>query len=998
MQHVDMCRSARFLAYVVGVVLFAGSGVQAAELELRVAQLVRHIVELRISPFEGAGNQFTCDVTLRDESGQVAKRGKVTAKRYPQASQEEDRQVFLAEFSIDGLRPGTYCLQAQTIGSSSQRWDGEFQVHLQPGWLTAKAGIEGLTYVPKPYTPVVCKRGDDGLELSCLDRTVKLTDGQFITSIVSRGMPLLKSPVELVGGTGPFETFTATGSWQVVDHQPWAATVSGRFRSGRAGIRVTIHFEYDGFMWFELEPANTVSIRYLRLKIPFKSDVAKQVYFGKARYFGDLDTIVKTPRADTGWSCSAPEYLWVGAVDGGLVWSCDTFRSWDNPTDVDTTRVSATSDAVNLTIDILKGGATWASGPISFGLQPTPIKSWPDKPLHNQVRVFARDQQLLKPYVELPYLSYVLGNWIDPHAGTIDVYLSARFDTVATKDTSHREVFRIIREGVTFTLRWPNQSPGIETYVEIPSEKIRARHYVYLANKIKVGQWFRLTLTWRDGHVLLSYNGQPATPLTISSPKNLERLPLARIFSMGSHGDPALTFGANWAVDEFKILPQALTADEIDALDPKALRRLATLYDDYDSSTTINKIARALIPCSGVKGQGVLVGGITDRTAARWANELAYLASRGIKAVTLTEDWTASWGGTEPRDPASFKRLVREAHRHGLAVLPYFGFQIDDQVNDFERYKWELAVKGRAAERHGKTMTWLGTNRKLYMDDRIGPEMERLLAGMKTLLTEYEVDGFYFDGTILPGGGDNPYVVGRDRLGRTKYYPVIRKTRELAKRVRYLVDTLRPRGIIYGHTSSILYAPTVCFSDVIFNGENIVRYKPMLQTQWFLDGLPLDYYRILLNGYTWGVPMDDCNTGPWIPWQNMLAMLHHTGVSRPYDPLRDVWMQYRLSDARFLPYWSLDGRWPTRPTDVHTSAFQLSRDRYLVMAANFAAQGTWINLPLGDVLNVKTIAATKQVYPENMPDQGGRQTMYSGWCPAGTPIILEVQTRPRENK
>jgi len=370
-------------------------------------------------------------------------------------------------------------------------------------------------------------------------------------------------------------------------------------------------------------------------------------------------------------------------------------------------------------------------------------------------------------------------------------------------------------------------------------------------------------------------------------------------------------------------------------------------------------------------------------------NSLDRLKEVGYKAVGLCEWWTTAWGGTVPRDPKALKHLTEEAHKRGMQVILYFGFEIDETQEDFKKFPWELigADPRVASVNSGKAVSRFYPperfdenlpDRKVYGSLRSGPEKERLLAGMKTLLTEYGVDGFYLDGTQLPTDS-------------------LHEARDLMKRMRYLVDTYATRGIIYAHTSSRNDIAVNSFADVVSNGEQLAAVPELSGWKDDVGSIPMDYVMMMLNAQPWGVPHDIVDVLG--PEYSDLASLLGTGSSN-YQwgedqwPARRIWVESDLWHASFTPCNIASSRWDKRPANIYVSYYLGNNGLYtmIVYNANLATQE--VSVPIRTVLNLA--ASQKMGEPSVAFSRAAvkwisEEDMWKGDIPACRGVILQAK-------
>ncbi len=363
------------------------------------------------------------------------------------------------------------------------------------------------------------------------------------------------------------------------------------------------------------------------------------------------------------------------------------------------------------------------------------------------------------------------------------------------------------------------------------------------------------------------------------------------------------------------------------------------------------------------------------------------LKQAGYEVIHVGEWWTTAWGGMTPRDPEGLRGLVEEAHKRDMAVIVYLGYEIDDSHEAFRKYPWEV-LGGDPRLRSFREYRFYRPARfnpnlparKVYANDRSGPEMERLLAGMKKLLTEYHVDGFYLDGTQMPAGGTGS----------------LQRARELMKRMRYLVDTYGTRGVIYAHTSAFNIIPVNGFGDVIYNGEQLRAVRELHNRETVAGVLPQDYLFLLMNGRPWGVPHDLCAGRPeYVD----LARLLGTGTNcyqagESGLPIRKVWLDADLWHADYTPPDIAISRWAERPDDLHLSYYLSKGGLYTVIVYNAQASEVKVQLPICSVLNLnqqQKLSEPEVVYSESEVEWTAIEQGWQGVVPSCRAVILQAR-------
>ena len=741
---------------------------------------------------EAAAPDVTVDVKILSAEGQLLRQETTTApwenlawpdeawEKAGLATGQAHRGAWIARVPIAPTAPGSYTFKVEITAPEQLAGRayacGEVALHPRPEWLDTRAGIEGLDVLPRPWSPVTSDSRDEAVVLSCWNRTMALSDGGLVDSIRSGETELLAGPMEVLISDAQGHSAQPVGAWHVEPHSETQATVSRALQSPDTSVQVKLSQEYDGLTWMTLDVDSKPGVSHLELRVPIDRSVAQYIYYfpDLPWYFGNVNNVQKTPRPGYGWTSGHCEWLYLGSLSEGLVFYCGSRSKYQAPHEADTIQVVTDGEAAELRVRVLKGHEPVHKEHYEFAIQATPVKPWPEDPLHNRVTTFMwRAANLLSPYTALG----------EPYAG-------------------------------------------------------------------------------------------------------------------------------------MKLIDRCRQA--------------------------------------------------------------------GIKVIHLCEWWTTAWGGTEPREPESLKQLVQEAHERGMAVIVYFGFEIDDSVQAFKNHPWEM-LGGDPRLRHYVERRYYGParydrakpSRKTYGSDRSGPEMERILAGMEKLLIDYDIDGFYLDGTQLPTGS-------------------LRRARELMKRMRYLVDTHSTRGIIYAHTSSRNNIAVNAFGDVVYNGEQLRAIRELKSRDSIVGAIPTDYTLLLMNGTPWGVPHDLCEGQPAFA---DLAQVLNVGVNtyqwrEDYWPLQKVWVEADLWHAAYTPPQEIAPRWKDCPSGVFASHFLSGDKLHTVLVYNGQSGALELDLPARQVLGLDenaTVGMPRVAFCREKLTWQAREDTWHGIVPAGQMVILQMQ-------
>lgn len=1021
---LNTARSVVFLSLSVLVLLRMtgqpGSADRPADsMEVRALVLTRGTFEVRVPAPPGAAREVQLAVTITPAAGGLPRRERVRAvlrpvqwatrlEQFPQveAAEPAPQQAWVGELPIAPTPPGDYLLEARVIerrGKAADAREGPsyhclVSVHPRPAWLEARAGWQGTEELLQPWPPLRLTRQGQTWQMACWNRTLSLADeAPLFTQITSGGHPLLAAPARILAYNGQGQPLRPAGRWQVEQRSRHRLTLSRDLVGPGGAVRLTLSQEYDGFTWCQIALLGG-TLNRLELCLPLRRETTEWLYYWPFRggYFGDLTNLIHLRYPGEGWSSDFRHYLWLGNTEAGLLWTAESSRFWQRPEEADTIQVLPQGDRTELHLRFLKGDALLRQGTLAFGFQITPVKPWPAEPLHQRVSTFWWASSLLDRYHPPGRLHYDLPLPPDPHRGTLDFFLSPHFDVTIAEEKGSRPLMTLAGPTSRWEVRWLNHSPGLEMFLSTSQGQIEGYGYLYLGGVARKDEWFRITFTWSRERTEVFLNGQPALSLGVSKQSQPLENPGGILL-----GEPltSLTFAEGFAADELRLLSEPRPPAQIDATPPSELLPLTLLHDTFDGPAQPLRQIQGGQAVPGARGNGWRV--IGHDAPAGTEITLDRLRQAGYRAVTLAENWTTGWGGMEPAHPDELRALVRAAHARGLKVLVYFGFEVSDHLEEVQRFGHELTSDGEVGPHVGRPDYYFPPHdgsRRVYGHATAGPNRERLLAGMEYLLKEYEIDGFYLDGTTLPGGCLNPYIEGatwRDERGELHGTMPLLETRRFAQRMRWLVDHYRPGGVIYSHTSSVLLVPTICFSDVLYNGEQIA-YSPDLQkTGWFLADVPLDYYRLLLCGRPWGVPLDDCNTSGGAQ-RIGLALLHNSGADAyQWDesrwPLRQAWLDRDLWHADFHPYWEVDVRWPDRPPAVHVSFYRGRDGRHTLVITNFSPEPHYLVLPFAAVVGTDPQVAPPRptvLYPTSAPKWRVNGHHWEGYCPPGTTLVI----------
>jgi hypothetical protein len=365
---------------------------------------------------------------------------------------------------------------------------------------------------------------------------------------------------------------------------------------------------------------------------------------------------------------------------------------------------------------------------------------------------------------------------------------------------------------------------------------------------------------------------------------------------------------------------------------------------------------------------------------------LDYLWRQGVRTIVFHQQWTEYYGLPITRENgAKLKSLTEACHRRGLKILLYFGYGLADISPEGKRCHDDMVVlpvirwsDGRgAADAFDAFCT-----RSAYSDF--------LLWGMDRLITEYDIDGIYFDGTSEPWACQNRkhgcgYLTPAGELRPT--YPIF-AARDIIRRTYTLFRARKPArpgkdSIINVHMSANLTIPTLAFADSYWDGEQFESLQYGQQAP--LDVLPLDKFRAEFMGKQWGLAAEFLvyEKRPFTTEEALAFTMLHDVLVRPADTserlslISRIWRareDFGAERARWFPYW--DARSPARSEqrEILVSLHSRPGRGALLVVSNLGARRATarIRLDLAALELPANVQATDALTSEKIPLSGAR--------------------------
>ena len=325
-------------------------------------------------------------------------------------------------FSLKGLPVGDYTLVCRMFDEKGK----EILVHTQkyshigrPAWLTRKAGT-GLG-IPWPYTPLV----REGRTLRCLGRTHRFGGGLLPDEIVSAGQKLFDAPPRLTV-TSEGKTYTADKfDFKVKKETPEEIGLDFRAEAGPLRFSGTLHVEFDGFFWYDLDAAPRgerarIDALTLSFFLPRKiADMYNAHFFSRENRVGRLTGPLTLKRFPS---------IWAGNLDAGLTFVTESFEFWRNADPARACTLTPEGDRVRWDICFIDRPTELSRKTpfrYGFGIEANPVK--PTPPEFRSWRVYAhRPYNIAHPWqVDKSTKKYPGdGGFFDPTFKSREAFLS----------------------------------------------------------------------------------------------------------------------------------------------------------------------------------------------------------------------------------------------------------------------------------------------------------------------------------------------------------------------------------------------------------------------------------------------------------------------------------------------------------------------------------------------------------------------------------------------
>lgn len=313
----------------------------------------------------------------------------------------------------------------------------------------------------------------------------------------------------------------------------------------------------------------------------------------------------------------------------------------------------------------------------------------------------------------------------------------------------------------------------------------------------------------------------------------------------------------------------------------------------------------------------------------------------GVNTLYIHEKWNDIQNSPflTSKTADRLRLIVSEAHKRGIKVIPYFGYEI----STLSPYWGKLGEK--IMNRETEDYYALHWYRYPYQRAPIvcynSEWLDIFAEGIEKLMDEFEFDGIYIDGTIrpMPCMNEKHGCGWRDQEGKLHpTYPVW-STRKLMKRLYSIVDGRG--GVINSHGSAAYNVPALSFCHSVWEGE-------MIQQQLMhgeITSLPEGHFRSVFCGRNFGLPVYMlCYSNPPV-WTFSQALAQSiifgtlpkpNDVGEPLELMSHIWKftdSFPIEKSMWKPYFENGNSVKSSSSNVKVSYYEY-QNRKLVFCAN----------------------------------------------------------------
>ncbi|MBM4087247.1 MAG: hypothetical protein FJ272_20845, partial [Planctomycetes bacterium] len=513
-------------------------------------------------------------------------------------------------------------------------------------------------------------------------------------------------------------------------------------------------------------------------------------------------------------------YVWLGDNDRGFAWFCESAQNWLPEDRDDAITVERVGNRVALRLRLIRGEEIAQPLKYTFGFQATPVKQpektvWDYRISHQGAYGIQNRPASAISSIEYPALGNLRGD-----RGTAEMWASLPFDSdpnrpkEEVRNTPNLHFFWLdVDPKTNCGLFWCGPSQTVRIWVRV-DEKVLATLETPVA--WKRGELHHVAFSWGD-ELRLYIDGALRASRACKGlmPKDLTNAAL----HVGKGGAPMV-------VDEIRV-SDVPRAPEL-AKQPYAADEHTLLLDHLDAEMKTG-VEQRTQPAVAKGGPGRVMSslgsvpakfglGVPMSPDKGTYTYLDQLADYGVRTLCFHSHW--SWMGYPmpvPGQEQDLRDLVNACHAKGIQLLLYGSPLTADEAPEWELYHKDFLISPlmwpyRYREGHvAPACCWQSPYRNLW------------LARQAKLIEDYDIDGYYLDGSEWPLWCQNQrhgcgYVRRDGKIGQTCN---IFGTRDYMKRLYVLCKTRKPNAQINIHNSTVMVIPTLGWGTSSWDGEQL---------------------------------------------------------------------------------------------------------------------------------------------------------------------------------
>lgn len=311
----------------------------------------------------------------------------------------------------------------------------------------------------------------------------------------------------------------------------------------------------------------------------------------------------------------------------------------------------------------------------------------------------------------------------------------------------------------------------------------------------------------------------------------------------------------------------------------------------------------------------------------------------GVTTLYLHEKWNDLQNSPflTKRTADKVKLIIEEAHKRDIKLIPYFGYEI----SSLSPY-WSKLGEKVSKKMVGDNMQWF--RYPAQRDPRVCFNSEWkdiFFEGIMDLYDEFDFDGLYLDSTVFPWPCANEkHGCGyRDKDGKLHNTYTLWSTRDLMKKLYKMIS--KRGGVLNNHSCSSLNLSSMSFCNSLWEGETI--QQPLMLGE--VTKLPEEYFRAVINGRKFGVPVNMlCYSNPPV-WTFSKALSQAVlfgclpkpnDVGEPLEEMSSIWKifdEFGFDNNTSWHYYFNNDEIISSNDNVKISYYK-NADKYLVICSN----------------------------------------------------------------